>query len=164
MIDIKPSLKTVLKRLRLSGILATLPDRDAYAKKTKLSPQDFLELILQDEIDRREQNNLQVRLKRARFAEEQTFEGFDWDAPVTFDRERVRDLFSLGIYISGTSNTTTGYIRVTNNTTSGSQTYAFGTGNTITVAVTAGHNYSIRFGNTAPSGTVTATLSAVYYY
>ena len=23
-------------------------------------------------------------------------EGFDWDAPVTFDRDRVKDLFSLG--------------------------------------------------------------------
>jgi DNA replication protein DnaC len=95
-IETKPSLKTVLKRLRLSGVLATLPDRVAYAKKTKLPPQDFLELILQDEIDRREHNNLQVRLKRARFSEEQTFEEFDWEAPVTFDRDRVRDLFSLG--------------------------------------------------------------------
>lgn len=96
MMEIKTSLKTVLKRLRLSGILATLPDRVAYAKKTKLMPQDFLELILQDEIDRRDQKNLQLRLQRASFAEEQTFEGFDWDAPVSFDRDRVRDLFSLG--------------------------------------------------------------------
>lgn len=94
--EIKTSLKTVLKRLRLSGILATLPDRVAYAKKTKLAQQDFLELILQDEIDRRDQNNLQLRLQRASFAEEQTFEGFDWDAKITFDRDRVRDLFSLG--------------------------------------------------------------------
>lgn len=94
--EIKTSLKTVLKRLRLSGILATLPDRVAYAKKTKLATQDFLELILQDEIDRRDQNNLQLRLQRASFAEEQTFEGFDWDAKITFDRDRVRDLFSLG--------------------------------------------------------------------
>jgi len=53
-------------------------------------------LILQDEIDRRDQNNLQLRLQRASFAEEQTFEGFDWDAKITFDRDRVRDLFSLG--------------------------------------------------------------------
>ena len=96
MMEIKTSLKTVLKRLRLSGILATLPDRVAYAKKTKLATQDFLELILQDEIDRRDQNNLQLRLQRASFAEEQTFEGFDWDAKITFDRDRVRDLFSLG--------------------------------------------------------------------
>ena len=37
-----------------------------------------------------------MRLQRAGFEEEQTFEGFDWEAPVTFDRERVKDLFGLG--------------------------------------------------------------------
>ena len=94
--DINPSLKTVLKRLKLSGLLATLPDRVTYAQKTKLPELDFLELILQDEIDRRENNNLQTRLSRAGFEEEQTLEGFDWDAQVTFDRDKVRDLFSLG--------------------------------------------------------------------
>jgi DNA replication protein DnaC len=94
--EINPSLKTVLKRLKLSGVLATIPDRLAYAKKTKLSELDFLELILQDEIDRRDHQNLAVRLGRAGFEEEQTFEGFDWDAPVTFDRDRIRDLFNLG--------------------------------------------------------------------
>ncbi|MFC2173922.1 IS21-like element helper ATPase IstB [Acidobacteriota bacterium] len=94
--EIKTSLKTVLKRLRLSGLLCTLPDRIAYTSKTKLGCQDFLELILQDEIDRREQTNLQQRLKRAQFQEEQTLESFDWDAPVSFDRDRVRELFGLG--------------------------------------------------------------------
>jgi DNA replication protein DnaC len=93
--QIQNSLRTVLKRLRLSGILATLPDRDAYARKTKLSYQEFMELILQDEIDRRDQVNLQRRLQKAQFQEEQTFELFDWNAPVDFDRDRVRDLFSL---------------------------------------------------------------------
>lgn len=93
--EIQPSLKAVLKRLRLSGILATLPDRAAYARKAKLSECDFLELILQDEIDRRDQKSLSLRLQRAGFEEECTFENFDWDAPVTFDRDRVRDLFSL---------------------------------------------------------------------
>lgn len=93
--ETKSSLRSVLKRLRLSGILATLPERVAYAKKAKLELQDFLELVLQDEIDRRDQNNLQLRLQKARFPEEQTFEGFDWDAPVTFDRDRIKHLFSL---------------------------------------------------------------------
>lgn len=86
----------MLKRLRLSGILLTLVDRCAYAKKAKLSQQEFLELVLQDEIDRRDQVGMKLRLSKAQFEEEQTFEGFDWDAPVTFDRDRVRDLFSLG--------------------------------------------------------------------
>ena len=94
--EITNSLKTVLKRLRLSPMLDTLPDRVAYARKTKLTHQDFLELVLQDEIDRREHNGLQRRIDKAGFTEEQTLEGFDWDAPVTFDRDRVKDLFSLG--------------------------------------------------------------------
>jgi DNA replication protein DnaC len=94
--EIRPSLKTVMKRLKLSGLLATLPDRVAYARKTKLAELDFLELVLQDEVDRRDQKNLSLRLTRAGFEEEQTLEGFDWNAPVTFDRERVKDLFSLG--------------------------------------------------------------------
>ena len=94
--EIQPSLKTVLKRLRLSGILHTLPDHIAYAKKTKLPYQDLLELVLQGEIDRRDHKGLTMRLEQAQFTEEQTLENFDWDAPVTFDRDRVRDLFGLG--------------------------------------------------------------------
>jgi DNA replication protein DnaC len=94
--EIRPSLKTVMKRLKLSGLLAMLPDRVAYARKTKLAELDFLELVLQDEVDRRDQKNLSLRLTRAGFEEEQTLEGFDWNALVTFDRERVKDLFSLG--------------------------------------------------------------------
>lgn len=94
--EIKQSLKSVMKRLKLSGLLATLPDRVAYARKTKLSELEFLELTLQDEIDRRDHKSLSMRLQRAGFEEEQTLEGFDWDAPVTFDHERVKDLFGLG--------------------------------------------------------------------
>jgi DNA replication protein DnaC len=94
--EMTPSLKTVLKRLKLSGLLATLPDRVAYARKAKLPELDFLELVLQDEVDRRDHKNLSVRIARAGFEEEQTLEGFDWDAPVNFDRDRVKDLFSLG--------------------------------------------------------------------
>lgn len=94
--EVKPSLKTVLKRLKLSGILSTLPNRTAYAKKMSLTLDDFLELILQDEIDRREEKNLALRLEKAAFDEVRSLEDFDWDAPVTFDRARVRDLFGLG--------------------------------------------------------------------
>jgi DNA replication protein DnaC len=93
--DVKPSLKAVLKRLKLSGLVPVLPDRAAYAAKAALPALDFLELVLQDEIDRREHKNLTNRLDRAGFMDPHTFEDFDWNAPVTFDRDRVRDLFSL---------------------------------------------------------------------
>src|SRR5690606_7673983 len=95
MMEVKPSLRAVLKRLKLSGIVPILPDRAAYAQKASLGPLDFLELTLQDEIDRREQKNLANRLNRAGFGEERTFEDFDWDVPVSFDRDRVRDLLGL---------------------------------------------------------------------
>jgi len=52
--QIEPELKTVLKRLKLSGILATLPDRYSYARQEKLDYTQFLELILSDEVERRD--------------------------------------------------------------------------------------------------------------
>ena len=88
-------LRQTLKRLRLSGLLATLPDRVAYAKGTKLSYAEFLELILNDEIHRREATNVATRLKNASVDLDQTFERFDWDAAITVDRDRLKDLFSL---------------------------------------------------------------------
>ena len=88
-------LKQTLKRLRLSGLLATLPDRVAYAKGTKLSYTEFLELILNDEIQRREDTNVSTRLRSAMVDLDQTFERFDWDAAITVDRDRLKELFSL---------------------------------------------------------------------
>ena len=60
--EISQSLKTVMKRLKLSGLLAMLPDRVAYARKAKLSELELLELALQDEVDRRDQKNLSSRI------------------------------------------------------------------------------------------------------
>ncbi|MDA8089952.1 MAG: IS21-like element helper ATPase IstB [Nitrospiraceae bacterium] len=88
-------LKQTLKRLRLSGLLATLEDRIAYAKGTKLAYTEFLELILNDEIQRRENATVDRRLKTARIDLDQTFERFDWDAAITVDREKLREIFSL---------------------------------------------------------------------
>jgi len=88
-------LKQTLKRLRLSGMLATLPDRVAYAKGTKLSYAEFLELVLNDEIQRREDGNVERRLRSATVDLDQTFERFDWDATITVDREKLKELFSL---------------------------------------------------------------------
>ena len=50
-IEIPQSLKTVLRRLRLSPMLATLPDRVAYARSKKLTELQLLELVLQDGYD-----------------------------------------------------------------------------------------------------------------
>ena len=46
---ISPDLKTMLRRLKLSPILDTLPERLALARQQKMAHQDFLLLVLADE-------------------------------------------------------------------------------------------------------------------
>ena len=93
--SIQPELKTVLKRLKLSGMLATLPDRVAYARKEKLDYAPFLELVLSDEVERREQTHVTNRVTAAGFEEECTLERFDWSAKIRVDKARLMDLFGL---------------------------------------------------------------------
>jgi DNA replication protein DnaC len=93
--EIAPDLVRRLKRLRLGGVLPTLPDRVTHARQAKLGPLEFLELLLQDEIDRRDSHMLTLRLVGAGFEEEATLEQVLWDSPVSFDRARVRELFSF---------------------------------------------------------------------
>lgn len=64
--------------------------------------------------------------------------------------------------ISGTSTSSTGYILIINNSSGGSNTYAFGMGTTVSVPLNAGVNYGIYFGNHDTSGTVTVTLTGIY--
>jgi len=92
---IQPELKTLLKRLKLSGILATLPDRYTYARQEKLDYTQFLELILGDEAERRDHVHLANRLRDAGFEEECTWERFDWSAKIRVDKARLTELFRL---------------------------------------------------------------------
>lgn len=90
-----PEVKHLLKALRLSGILSTLPDRVSYAAGNKLTHQEFLELILSDELERRRHGSLERRLHNARVNLDQVMERFDWDARITLDRERLKGLLGL---------------------------------------------------------------------
>jgi DNA replication protein DnaC len=94
-LEIAPDLVRRLKRLRLGGLVPTLPDRALHARQAKLSPLEFLELLLQDEIDRRDSQGLTVRVQAAGFAEVVTYEDLVWETPVHYDRTRVRELFRL---------------------------------------------------------------------
>ena len=93
--EIAPDLVRRLKRLRLGGLLPTLPDRATHARQSKLAPLEFLELLLQDEIDRRDSQGLARRVEAAGFEEIVAYEQLVWDTPVSYDRARVRDLFGL---------------------------------------------------------------------
>ena len=93
--QIQPELKTMLKRLKLSGILATLPDRYSYARQEQLDYTQFLQLILSDEVERRDHVHLANRLRGAGFEEECTLERFDWSAKIRLDKARLSELFGL---------------------------------------------------------------------
>lgn len=88
-------LKHYLKALRLSPLLSTLPERVAYARANKLTHLEFLEMLLSDEVERREQGALERRLQKARVNQAEVLESFDWDAKITLDRDRLKGLIGL---------------------------------------------------------------------
>lgn len=88
-------LKQLLKALRLSSLLTTLPERVAYAKGNHLTHLEFLEMLLSDEVERRNQGALTRRLHAAKVDHNQVLERFDWDSPVTLDRDRLKGLIGL---------------------------------------------------------------------
>lgn len=87
-----PELAPLLKRLRLSGILESLPTRNQEAIENKLAYTEFLALLVQDEVGRREHKKFDLRLRRAGFRGEKTLEGFDFTYNAGINRSLVQDL------------------------------------------------------------------------
>lgn len=93
-----PALSPQLKQLRLSGILDSLDTRNRQAIDGQLAYTEFLALLIQDEVARREQKKLATRLRRASFRAEKTLEGFDFDRLPKLNRSLVHDL-ATGRYL-----------------------------------------------------------------
>jgi len=85
-------LKDSLLHLRISGIVATLEERISYANAKKLSYEEFLELVLSDEFERREARSLNLKLKRAGVS---SLSEYDWNTTTQYDRQLVKKLFNL---------------------------------------------------------------------
>ncbi|MFZ5482001.1 MAG: IS21-like element helper ATPase IstB [Myxococcota bacterium] len=85
-------LVSVLKKLRLSGVLHTLPLRLRQAVDENLDQQEFLYRLLHDEVERRDGKQLQLRLGRANFEHERTIEDFDFHFNPGVPRAKVVDL------------------------------------------------------------------------
>lgn len=93
-----PELAPLLKQLRLSGILDSLEVRNRQAIAEKLAYTDFLALLIQDEVARREQKKLTLRLRRASFRSQKTLEQFDFDFNPGLNRALIQDL-ATGRYL-----------------------------------------------------------------
>jgi DNA replication protein DnaC len=81
-----------LKILRLGGFLETLDLRLKEAQQEDCGHLTFLQLMLQDEIERREARKLTQRLSRASFEEEKTLEGFDFSFNPKIKRALINNL------------------------------------------------------------------------
>ncbi len=92
---LSPDLKTVARRLKLSPILDALPERFTLARQQKMTHQDFLLLVLADEVSRRDSLAATNRAARGRLDPAARLENWDDTAKVTFDRNLLNELVSL---------------------------------------------------------------------
>lgn len=92
---ISTDLKQTLKRLKLGPLLDTLPERLALARQQKMPHQDFLLLLLADEVTRRDSLSAQLRAQRAQLDPAHQIEAWDSTADVRFDAALWNELCSL---------------------------------------------------------------------
>ena len=93
-----PELVPYLKQLRLSGILDSLDARNRHAIDSKMAYTEFLALLIQDEVARREQKKFALRLRRASFRASKTLEQFDFERLPQLNRALVHEL-ATGRYL-----------------------------------------------------------------
>ena len=91
-------LQTTLKQLRLSGLSQTLDVRLQEATAGRLGHGEFLELILQDELNVRHQRQLERKTKAADFRALKTLEDFDWQFNPAIHRKQIFEL-AAGQYL-----------------------------------------------------------------
>jgi len=91
-VEVKQHLIPQLKQLRLSGILDTLEVRSHQAIDEHWTYAEFLERLLEDEVERRQQKQLSLRVRRATLASDKTLETFDFLVNPTLNRQRLYDL------------------------------------------------------------------------
>jgi len=82
------------RQLRLGGLVETLDVRLQEAMGNNLSHEEFLELILQDEVNIRQQRLIARRIKTATFRDPKTLEDFDFSFNPAIKRKQIFDLAS----------------------------------------------------------------------
>jgi DNA replication protein DnaC len=88
------TLRPRLRRLKLSGMLDAIAARAEEARASRLDPLDFLVLLLDDELTRREAEAVARRIYRARFEDVCDLRDFDFGFNPEIPRPRLWDLAS----------------------------------------------------------------------
>src|SRR5215207_436519 len=92
------NLENSLKQLRLSGLAQSLGVRLQEAASNQLSHGEFLELLVQDELNVRDQRKLARRTKAADFRTLKTPQDFNWQFNPSIDRKQIFEL-AAGEYL-----------------------------------------------------------------
>lgn len=101
--ELSSQLTPKLKSLRLSGILETLEVRNKQAVAEQCSYVEFLQKLLEDEVERRGQKQLDMRLRRSHLDLGKTLEAFDFAFNPTVNRREVFDLATCAFVRSAES-------------------------------------------------------------
>jgi len=92
---VSPELKQHLRALKLGKLLDTLPERLTLARQQHLAHADFLELVLADEVSRRDANSAALRARAAGLDPSMRLDTWDTTAAVRFDHQLWNELTSL---------------------------------------------------------------------
>ena len=90
-----PDLRGTLKALRLGQMLDTLPDRLTLARQQHMPHADFLQLVLADEVTRREAKSAGLRARAAGLDAAMRLDTWDESAAISYDRQLWNELVSL---------------------------------------------------------------------
>ena len=95
-------LSRVLRALKLSGLKDTLPERLALARQHQLGHAAFLELLLADELARRESRSASLRAAKAGLDPAMRIQTWEEHPDLSYDRTLFSDLTSLRFTEAGT--------------------------------------------------------------
>ena len=87
-----PEIETLLKSLNLTGLKENLFKHNKEAIDNKLTYPEFLTLILQEELLRREQKRFSVSMKRSKIRSDKTLENFDFAFNANINYAQIKDL------------------------------------------------------------------------
>ena len=79
-------LKNTLRALKLGKLTATLPERLTLARQANMPHADFLQLILSDEVARREAGSIALRARNAGLDPAMRTETWDTTAGIRYDQ------------------------------------------------------------------------------
>lgn len=85
-------IQPLLKSLKLSAIAEHLTQRNQEAIASKMSFMEFLNLVLQDEVMRREQSKFDRLLKKSGIKSGKTLEQFDFSFNPNINQQQIKDL------------------------------------------------------------------------